>query len=39
MIEQVAKTDKEVDNDEPSVAGSEDGEVTYVVKKILCSTK
>ncbi|OAY26736.2 hypothetical protein MANES_16G058925v8 [Manihot esculenta] len=39
IVEQVAETDKEVDDDDGSIAGSKDGEVTYVVKKILCSTK
>ncbi|KAG8640411.1 hypothetical protein MANES_13G056002v8 [Manihot esculenta] len=39
IVEQVAETDEEVDDDDGSIAGSEDGEVTYVVKKILCSTK
>ncbi|KAG8639483.1 hypothetical protein MANES_14G147049v8 [Manihot esculenta] len=39
IVEQVAETDEKVDDDDRSIAGSKDGEVTYVVKKILCSTK
>ncbi|KAG8662028.1 hypothetical protein MANES_01G057601v8 [Manihot esculenta] len=39
IVEQVAETDEEEDDDDGSIAGSKDGEVTYVVKKILCSTK
>ncbi|KAG8645276.1 hypothetical protein MANES_10G049950v8 [Manihot esculenta] len=39
IVEQAAETNEEVDDDDRSIAGSEDGEVTYVVKKILCSTK